>query len=184
MPDECRLDVVVAKERLFEREDAKQLIDEFLDQPHPPLAPGPDLRSHVVEDGNILAVQLASQPQVKIGRVGQDGKPRFLAPGRGGQAPELAPDARDVSDNLEDPHDGQLLGSHDGPHPGFPQMTARAAEEFSFRKLLSQGLNKLGAVAISRGLTGRNQNLHSRDSSVSNLGDAARGRAAIGPKGF
>ena len=59
MPDKCRLYVMFAEETLLEREDAEQLIDESFEQPQAPLAPGPRLRSNVVEDGNTLAVQLA-----------------------------------------------------------------------------------------------------------------------------
>ena len=111
---------------------------------------------------------------MKIGRIREDGQPRPFSPCRGGQAPEFAPDARDVGDDLEDPHDRQLLGPHEGPHPGLPKMRARAPEEFSLGELLSQSLNKLSTVAIPRRLTGRNQNLHCREPSVSNLGDEPR----------
>jgi hypothetical protein len=72
MPDVAHRYSVAAVEVHFEPEQDQHLAHPARDRLHPPLAPRPDLRAHVVDDGNAQLLQPPSEPQVEPRRVDQE----------------------------------------------------------------------------------------------------------------
>src|SRR5690348_18435451 len=83
MADEFHGDSGFAVEFFFERENAEGLREAAADYAHAPGAPGPELRTDVVNVFNATAFEFAGQAQVEAGKIGEDGESGFAALGFG-----------------------------------------------------------------------------------------------------
>ena len=150
---------VLAEKRLFEGKNAEQLVDDAAHRPYPAFSPCPDLGSYEVNDWNAEALEFAGDPEVEIGRVGEDGEVGFALGGGSDQFPESTPDAGEMAQHFHDPDDRQILGADDGFHACFfPEMRARAAEEMALGPAAAKLANQFGGVVVAGGFSGRYQN--------------------------
>src|ERR1700733_6586281 len=81
-------------------------------------SPSPCLRCNEIDHRDALAVQMSGQAKVKVGRVGQDGNLRLLFWNRADQLAELAEDARNVTQNLDQADHGDGAHIDDGTDAG------------------------------------------------------------------
>ena len=154
MANEGRVDPMAPKIFFLERKDAKEMIDHAPQHPQSSLAPGPYLRSDVIENRHSLFSQLSGQAQVEIRRIGENSHGRTLVPSGASQEFEDSENARDMADDFEDPDHSDLFALDNRSDAACPQPFAGAAEELGVGKSLAKGFNQLGAVAVSRRFAG------------------------------
>ncbi len=114
MTDELRRDAVLGIELRLERQHAEHEIDGVADRLHATLAPGPDLRAHVLHRRNPGVLQALGERQVEVRRVDAD---EHVCGQRLGPFAELAADAqqaRQMRQHLGQPHDRQLFSTEPG----------------------------------------------------------------------
>src|SRR5215813_1776751 len=90
MTDEFHRNSSIAEELLFERKNAKRQREAAPHNAHPPGPPGPELRTNVINVAHAERFQLARQPQMESGKVGDDSELGPPLACRGNQMPHGA----------------------------------------------------------------------------------------------
>ena len=121
MPDEHRLDRVLRIERRFKGQHTQHQVYRLAHGPHPPLSPGPDLRTDVLHRGQAAALEPARQAQVERRGIDAHEDIRRIAQELAQQAGTQAIEPRQVPQRLDEPHDGDFFGTGQrlaagGPH--------------------------------------------------------------------
>ena len=109
MPHKFHGHAGVAVDRLFERKDDKDAIDELLDGLEPAAAPRPDLRAHVVDDRHAELLHLARQPRVEPEKVDDHQRVHTRLARGGDQARHDSPEARELGDDVRETVDREAL---------------------------------------------------------------------------
>src|ERR1700722_3408286 len=107
--DESRVHAAVAVELFFERKDHQRFVHIFSQQAYSALAPGPKLRTNVIDDGNAAFLHLASHAPVECRGVDDDGQVGPAPIGFRNQPMKKTPDFRQVAENLGNSDDRKLL---------------------------------------------------------------------------
>ena len=152
--DEGGVDVAGSVEGGFEGEDDEHLRDALLNPAEAAALPGPELGGDEPEDGDVEALELAGEAEVDVGEVDEDG-----GGGAGGldvadEEPELGVDVGGVAKDFGDAHVGDVFGVDDAGLAGSLHVEAAEAGEGGLREFLFQGEDDLGAVKVSGGLAG------------------------------
>src|SRR3954471_7768779 len=100
MADESGIHSTVAVKLLFEWKDDQRLIDILTQQFHSALAPGPELRAHVVDDGNASLAHPARDTPVECWGVDYHRQVRPACVGIANESVKQAPDFRQVAQNF------------------------------------------------------------------------------------
>ena len=121
MTDESRIDAAIPIKLFLKGKDHQRFVDVFAQQAHPSLAPRPELRANVIDDGNAALVHLARDAPVESGRVDDDGKIRFALVGLRNQLVKQAPDFWQMIQNFGNSDHCKVSGVDDrvatcGPH--------------------------------------------------------------------
>src|SRR5689334_2322028 len=149
MPDVHGWNAALAKEFFFEGEDTEKAIQRGTHGLHPPLLPGPGLRSHQIDHTDSLPFQLAREGKVEARSVGKNRHVRWLGGAHASQLVHLAEDARDVRDHLDDPYHGDRALIDYGPHSGGLHPRPGATGKLGFRMPNLQGFHQPGGVQIA-----------------------------------
>src|SRR4029077_14111996 len=104
------------KKLLLKGEDTEKTLDRLAHAVDPAFAPRPSLGSNQINHRHAAQLQLLCEPQVEIGRVGQDRELRLFLWNRIDQLAELAPDARDVDQHLHQSQYGDGAHIDDGAY--------------------------------------------------------------------
>ena len=135
------------------------MADEAPDHRNTPFAPGPNLWRDQISDRDVPGMQLFSDAQVKIGRIGQESEIGLARRGGGQQLSIFAVDSRQVRNHFQQTYDGKAGGIHNGFDARRPQPGACATEESRVRPDPAQFLYYQRRIKVSRCLTGRHQNV-------------------------
>ena len=79
MADERRLHAVPRIELRLEGQQAQHQVNRLADGPHPPLPPGPHLRTHVLNRTQAFVLQLLCQPEIELRSIDADEHVRPVA---------------------------------------------------------------------------------------------------------
>src|ERR1700733_680401 len=90
--NEGRIHATITIELFFERENYQSFVDIFAQQADASLAPGPELRANVIDDGDAALMHLASYAPVEGRGIDDDGKSWMPPVGFGDQLVEQAVD--------------------------------------------------------------------------------------------
>ncbi len=142
-------DAMPLVERLLEREEAHHVVDRARDLLHAPRGPGPDLRAHVVADGNAQPPRAACEPEVEPGVVDGDEHVGRIALEAFDRLAQGASEERELLEHREETH-RRVCDEVERT------LRARGVEERSAERLaahlgvqLLQGVHELRAVAIA-----------------------------------
>src|SRR5581483_2234967 len=138
MPDESGVYAAVPVELLFKRKDHQGLGDIFSKKFDPSLAPCPELRAHVVDDGNAALMHLARNPPVECRGINDDGEVGLATVGFSYEFAKQAVDFRQVTEDFGDTDNGEVLRVHDGVTPGLAHALPADAEELEVRRAAAQ----------------------------------------------
>jgi hypothetical protein len=97
---------------LFEWKQAKKPIHKLPNDPYATLPPGPSLRGDEIVNGDAEPLEPASNPQVKIGTVRQQGSSRGISTRKIDKLPIFTVDPRQMPDHLRQSHDRKARGVH------------------------------------------------------------------------
>ncbi len=114
MADEHGAHAVLVVEALLERQQAQHQIDRAADRPHAPLAPRPDLRADVLHGADPARLQARRDPQVELLGVDADVDVGPLRKHAREQVAANAQQARQMRQDLEQPHHGEIFGALPG----------------------------------------------------------------------
>ncbi len=161
MADELGTHPMLAVEPGLEREQAQHQVTGSGNAADPALAPGPHLRTHVLDRGNVLRPQLCLQADIEGRRIDADedmGTPADHVPHQPAAQREQP---RQVRERFDQAHDRQLMGV--GPHlaAGRAHPWPRNAEGLDVADARAQSLEQRGTKGIPRGFAG-NQPDHQR----------------------
>ena len=106
MPDVAGGQPVPLKEGLFERKNTEKTVERAPHHRQAVLTPSPYLRSHQINDRDAHPLQPASQAQVKIGTIRENGDFGTAAFYLAEQFPVLAVDSGNVPEHLDQANDG------------------------------------------------------------------------------
>ena len=136
------------EELFFEGEDTEKTTQRRAHGLHPALLPRPGLRRYQVDDLYALPLQLSSQGQMKTGGIGQDGHVGRVRCTSTNQLIQLAQDARDVRDHLNDADYRQRPLVDNRPYAGGLHARAGASEKLGVRMAGFQDFHQPGGVQI------------------------------------
>src|SRR6185437_5142026 len=169
---------------LFEREDHECLVYVLTKKLDTSLAPGPELRAHIIDDRNATFLHLASHAPVECGRIDDDGQVGTMSVRLGNEAAKQSPNFRKMAKDLGDPDDSEVFSINDGAASGSTHLFAADTEELKFRGGTGEGarpspdfvglgggsvradepgaqsLHKLRAIHFAGGFACRDQNSH------------------------
>jgi hypothetical protein len=112
MADEFGVDSALAIECLLEWKDNQHLRNSLLHPAKTAALPGPELGGDEPNDWNAGAVQMASEPEVYVRKVYENGDRGPLPPDGADEAAVTRVDVGDVAKDLRDTHDRDILRSH------------------------------------------------------------------------
>jgi hypothetical protein len=107
-----------------------------------------------------LALQLASQGQVKTGGIGKNGGVRALGSAGADQLIQLASDARDVREYFDDANHGDRPLIYYGPHSGGLHAGAGASKELRSGMARLQDFHQPGGVQVPRSFASGDKDAH------------------------
>ena len=107
MPYIGSVNMMFAEPGFLEREKAEKLIDQTANDFDPVLAPGPDLRSDQIEDGDVEAFEMTREAEMKIGAIGEERSDRLMALGETHELAVLAIDAWKMADYFRQADDSE-----------------------------------------------------------------------------
>ena len=143
MADKFSVDVALAVEGLFEREDDQHLVDVLLDFFDAAFLPGPELGADEEDDRDAKAVELFGQGEVDVGEVDEDGQVWFALADGGFELAEFGVDAGEMADDFRDAHDGYVFCADDAVKACFDHArTAHAYETELGWGLLAEGFHQ------------------------------------------
>ena len=125
---------------------------------YPSSAPGPDLGADVIHDRNAHLFCLGGQQQVKIGVVDKNQQVWALSTHSLDQHPACAENVAQVAEDFGDTNHRQAGGVIQHLHPCFFQFPAAHAAEAQVRVSSQHSPSQIGAMQISRCLTGHDHN--------------------------
>ena len=165
MADELGVDAALAVEGLLEWKDDEHLGDALLDPAKTVALPGPELWRDEPYDGDAGAAQVASEAEVHVGEVDEDGDAGAIAADGANETAVARIDVGDVAEDLGDAHDGDVLGAHDlllvlAGHLG----AAEAGEGCAWEAGAECG-DHLGSVGVAGGFASRKEDARIGDSS-------------------
>jgi hypothetical protein len=154
MADERGVDVAGAVEVFFEGKDDHHAADALLDPLETAALPCPELWADAVDDGDGEFFKLASQAEVDVGEIDEDGDIWAVFFDGGDEAAVFAVDVWHVTDDFGDAHVGYVFGANDALEAGFFHLFAAEAEAGEVGVAGAKFGEKLGAVVIAAGLAG------------------------------
>jgi len=154
---ERRVDVTVAVKGLLEGEDNHHAIDALLDPAEAAALPCPELRADEVDDGYVESFELASEAEVDVGEVDEDGGGGAALFDGGYESAVGTVDARGVFDDLGDSHVRYVFGADDALLACRFHLAAAQAEESGAGMAAEEFSDELCAVVIAGGLAGREE---------------------------
>src|SRR5271157_5054302 len=161
MTHKLGLDTLIAVEGLLEGEDDQHAVNILANQLDAVLLPGPQLRADEVEDRNAEPVELFGQTEVDLGEVDENGD---AGPARANgflELAKLAPDARQMADDLCEAHNGHLFRTDDALKASGGHALAAHAKKLrrlaGGGKALFEGVDYQRAVMFAAGLACRNE---------------------------
>ena len=129
MAHKLRLYAVLPVKRLLEGEYDQHPADVLADELDAVLLPGPQLRADEVNDRNPQPVKLFGKPKVDLGKVDEHGHAGPPVADGLYQLAILAPDARQMQDNLGQAHDRHVFATDYALQAGGRHALASHAEE-------------------------------------------------------
>jgi hypothetical protein len=154
MADEGGIDSTLAVELFFKRKDDQRFVDVLAEEADSPLAPRPELRSHVVDHGNAALLHLPGHAPVEGRRVDHDGEAGFPLVGFGDQMPVPAIDLWQVAEDFGDANDGEVFRIDYGVAARGAHALSADTEEIELRVEAVQGFDELRAVHFPRSFAG------------------------------
>lgn len=151
------VDAALAEPGFFKGEDAEQVIQMAAHGFDAAFAPGPGLGCDKVDDRDVGAVEFARDAQVEVRAVSEDGHGGFFLARGGDELAELAPDAGDVGDDLDQADHVELRLIHHGADAGLGHARAGAAEEVPIGVAGLEDAREGGGVDVAGGFAGREQ---------------------------
>jgi hypothetical protein len=154
MADEHGAHAVLVVEALLKRQQAQNEIDRSADRPHAPLTPRPDLRADVLHGADPLRLQARRDPQVELLGIDADVD---VGPLREHAREQVAADAqqtRQVRQDLEQAHYGEILGTLPGFAAGCKHARPGNACEPRARQASTQRFDQLCTEVVARGFAG------------------------------
>src|SRR5207302_7087804 len=126
---ETRIHATIAVELFFKRKYHQGLGHIFSQKSHTSLTPRPELRAHVIHNGNAALVHLPRHTPVESGRINDDGEVWPAAIGFKNQLVKQAPNFGKMAKDFCDSDDGKLLGIDDGVASGGAHALSANPEE-------------------------------------------------------
>ena len=121
--------------------------------------PRPNLRADIVDNGDVLLISIAGEPEVEIGEVDQDDQVGPLLADRLFEHPEGLQDRPDLGKDLRDSYDREGPGGIEEFHP-------RGLKPFSSHPKKSDlgidpmdGADEMAALEVSGDFSGHHENL-------------------------
>jgi hypothetical protein len=162
MPDEFGVHRMRVVKRFLERQQAQDQIDGVADRTHPPLSPGPYLRTHVLNGRNATGLEAWRDPQIEFLRVDADVHRGSFGKHALDQVATDAQQSWQVRNDFEQPHDGEALCS-------FPRLTAGSNHSWAgdtgeacLWQSLPQCCDQLRAEVVPRRFSRHQNNEHRR----------------------
>ncbi|OGI37036.1 MAG: hypothetical protein A2V91_04285 [Candidatus Muproteobacteria bacterium RBG_16_64_10] len=156
--DECRRHLVLLVELRFEREQRQHPIDRAPDLAHPVAAPGPDLRTDILDGRNAGALQALGQPQVEPGRIDADEQIGRIGDKMPGQVATDAQQLEQSAGDLGHAQHRQRLDRHQALAALGDHERPAHALETDARQALAQLAQQPGAQLIAGHLAGDHRN--------------------------
>src|SRR6185312_6587083 len=141
MADESGIHSAVAVKLLFEWKDNQCLIDILPQQFHSALAPGPELRAHVVDHGNASLAHLARDTPIECWGVDYHHQVGPARVGLGNESVKQTPDFRQVAQNFGYAYHRQVLGLDDGVASRSPHAVSADAKELQRGVAVAHGFD-------------------------------------------
>src|SRR5687767_446014 len=155
MADEADVDSLLLIERLFEGKDRQHAIDGALHHPDAAGAPGPQLRTHVVDHRDAKLLDAPQQPEVEVGIVDHDQRVRLLLLCRRDQLTHRREGTRDDTQGFGEAGDGQPVEVRYKTAAGSAEPLATEAEYVDVWLTASECGHQGAGVQIARRLAAR-----------------------------
>ncbi len=154
MADEDRAQACGVVHAALERQQAQHEVEEARHARRAPAPPGPDLRAHVLHRPQARRMQRRREAEVELGRVDPDEDIRTAFEQRAADPRAQRQQARQVMQDLEQSHHGELLGIGEALAAGGLHARPRHADEARARRALADRRHQRGAQVVARGLAG------------------------------
>lgn len=146
-------------ETLLKREDDHHAVDSLLYPAQAAALPRPELRADKVNDRDTYFFQFASEAEIDVGEVNEDGDVRAaLSDGRD-QATVRAIDTRSMADDFGDAHVGYILSPDHAVETDSLHLAAAEPKENCSGVTFAKLGNELCAVVVAARLAGREKDL-------------------------
>ena len=154
VPDEDRAQARRVVHAALERQQAQHQVEEARHARRAPAPPGPDLRTHVLHRPQSRRVQRGREPEVELRRVDADEDIRAAFEHRAADSRAQRQQARQVMQDLEQAHHGELLGVGKALAAGGLHARTRDPDEARARRTLPDRGHQRRAQVVARGLAG------------------------------
>src|SRR5258708_3305452 len=154
MADERRIHSAITVELFLKGKYHQRFVDGVSDKARSPLAPRPELRCDVVDDGNAALFHLPRHAPVERGRVDDDGEIWPALVDFLDQVLVEAVDLWQMAEDFGDADNGEIFRVNDSIAAGRAHAISANAEEFKSLIAATQGLDELRAIHFSGSFAG------------------------------